>query len=354
MIDKKKFNSARFNNAKFNDAMKGRMKPGASKIPTDPGMTIHVKNPEVEEQMKAYAKKRTPENLNALVEKLRQSRLLVPANLNDKKQPMPCLIKSPEGDLFLPVYTSREQIPKEPKSEVVINMPYLAVNQLAAKKEGNTAGIVINPFSDNLVFKTPLIDKIEEAEKLRRAGVQKKTMQLTPEQYMCFERRQFEFGFLPKRFFEQKKEMLDALCDKKEAYIDELFEESYQQKRMYPYLPEDFSVMVMSISEELLVVRVDLPNRDMGVPSCWRVYFSWNSRTEKGRYFTIEKTDDRKRNLLGEIADDWKRIDRGEAPVEGAELQRVLDLIQGADEESKEAAVLSPESGPGEKEGDGV
>lgn len=41
---------------------------------------------------------------------------------------------------------------------------------------------------------------------------------------------------------------------------------------MYPYLPEDFSVMVMDLSDSLLIVRVDLPVRDMGVPSCFRVY----------------------------------------------------------------------------------
>lgn len=321
MMDKKK----------FNNAMKGRRGPTP---PADPNMTIHVKNPEVEALMKAYASEKTPENLNSLIERLRGARMLVPANLNDKKQPVPCLIKSPAEELFLPVYTCREQIPKEPKSAVVINMPYLAVNQIAAKADSNAAGIVINPFTDNLVFKAPLIAKIEEVEQMRKSGVQKKTMQLTPEQYMLFERKQFEFGFFPKRFFEQGRDMLDVLCERKEEYIDELFEEAYQQKRMYPYLPEDFSVMVMNISESLLVVRIDLPNKDMGVPSCWRVYLSWNHESGTGRYFTIEKTKERASNLLGEIAGDWKHIDYGEAPVEGAELQRVLDLIQTTGEES--------------------
>lgn len=318
MIDKKK----------FNNAMRGRGNPAAPKAPADPSLTIHVKNPGVEALMKAYAAEKTPENLNALIEKIRAARMLVPANLNDKKQPIPCLIKSPAGEMFLPVYTSREQIPKEPKSEVVINMPYLAVNQLAAKQKSSTAGIVINPFSDNLVFKAPLLEKIEEVEQMRRSGVTKKTMQLTPEQYVLFERRQFEFGFLPKRFFEQGSAMMKELCDKKEACIDELFEESYQQKRMYPYLPEDFSVMVMDIAEELLVARVDLPARDMGVPSCWRVYLAWNHKTDAGRYFTVEKTKDSALTLLGEIAGDWKHIEHGEAPAEGAQLQRVLDLIR--------------------------
>lgn len=327
MMDKKKFNNAM-------KGKKGRTLPKPPVPPTDPNMTIHVKNPEVEALMKAYAAEKTPENLNNLIERIRLSRMLVPANLNDKKQPVPCLIKSPANEMFLPVYTSREQIPKEPKSAAIINMPYLAINQMAAKAQSDATGIVINPFSDNLVFKAPLVAKIEEVEQLRKSGVQKKTMQLTPEQYVLFERKQFEFGFLPKRFFDQGREMLDKLCERKEEYIDELFEEAYQQKRMYPYLPEDFSVMVMNISEELTVVRVDLPNRDMGVPSCWRVYLSWNNRTETGRYFMIEKTKDSASNLLGEIAGDWKHVDYGEAPVEGAELQRVLDLIQGTGKES--------------------
>lgn len=339
MIDKKKFNNAMKGRKapkplpdpnQFNNVMKGRKMP---KPPSDPNLTIDVKNPEVEALMKAYAGEKTPENLNSLIERMRGARMLVPANLNEKKQPVPCLIKNPEGELYLPVYTCREQIPKEPKSAVVINMPYLAVNQIAAKADSNAAGIVINPFTDNLVFKSPLIAKIEEVEQMRASGVvQKKTMQLTPEQYMQFERKQFEFGFLPKRFFEQGKEMLDVLCERREEYIDELFEEAYQQKRMYPYLPEDFSVMVMSITEDLLVVRLDLPNKDMGVPSCWRVYLSWNNESGTGRYFTIEKTKERSANLLGEIAGDWKHIDYGTAPVEGAELQKVLALIQGTDE----------------------
>ena len=76
MIDKKK----------LNDAMKGKKTPTQ---PTDPNMTLEVQNPEVEELMKNYAQEKTPEHLNQLIEKLRLSRMLVPANLNDKKQPVP-------------------------------------------------------------------------------------------------------------------------------------------------------------------------------------------------------------------------------------------------------------------------
>lgn len=326
MIDKKKLTDA-LNGSKEQNQKAQEQKVQMPQMPSDPNLTLEVKNPEVEEWMKIYALEKTGDNLNQLIEKLRLSRLLVPAVLNDKKQPVPCLLKSSTEEMLFPVYTCKEQIPPEPKSPVLINMPFLAINQMVAKPETKAAGIVLNPFSNNLVFKMPLVQKIEEVEKRRQSGAQKKTMQLTPEQYMMFERKQFESGFLPKRFFEQGAQMMEELCEKKEEYIDQLFEEAYQQKRMYPYLPEDFSVMVMNISEELLLVRVDLPNKDMGVNACSRVYLAWNTVADKGRYFTIERTKEKGVQLLGEIGSDWKHIDHGQSPVEGAELQRVLDII---------------------------
>ena len=295
--------------------------------PTDPNMTLDVKNEDVEEKIAQYLEDKTGENLNTLIELIRTRRVLVPANVNEENKPVPCLISSPNNGMFLPIYTSKKEIPQEPKSVAIVNMPFLAVNNMVFQQGEKVAGIVINPFTQNLIFKSALVEKIEEVEKKRREGAQPKKMQLTPEQYMLFERKQFEFGFLPKRFFEQGKQMLDELCEKKEEYIDQFFEECYQQKRMYPYLPEDFSVMVMDM-DSALVVRVDLPTRDMGVPSCFRVYFSWEEAKNEGRYFTIERTPEPDKHLLGEFKKDWKHVDYGEAPAEGAELQKVLDIIR--------------------------
>lgn len=316
MIDKKK----------LQDAIKnGDQK---EKEPTDPNMTLDVKNEDVEAQIGRYLEEKTGENLNALIELMRTRRVLVPANLNEEQKPVPCLINSPKNGMYLPIYTSKKEIPQEPKSAAIINMPFLAANNLVFQQNEEVGGIVINPFTQNLIFKRALVEKIEEVEKKRKEQPQPKKMQLTPEQYMLFERKQFEFGFLPKRFFEQGRQMMDELCEKKEDYIDQFFEECYQQKRMYPYLPEDFSVMVMDLSDDLLIVRVDLPTRDMGVPSCFRVYFAWNNAAGDGRYFTIERTQEPGKHLLGEFQKDWKHVDYGEAPAEGAELQRVLAIIQ--------------------------
>lgn len=323
MIDKKK----------LSDAIKNS-KDNPQKPPVDPNLTLDVKNEKLEELVKQYTDEKNADNLNALIEELRKCRLLVPANINEEKKPVPCMLNSKDKGMYFPVYTALKQIPQSPRSEAIINMPYLAVNEMTAQQQENLGGVAINPFTDNLIFKMPLVLRIQEVEKKRRelakqgGEPKKKTLQLTPEQYLQFERRQFEFGFLPKRFFEQGQAFVDELCEKKEEYIDQLFEEAYQEKRRYPYLPEDFSVMVMNISEDLLIVRVDLPAQDMAAPSCLRIYLAWNEVAGSGRYLTIETVKDSKERKLGELTLDWKKVDHGVAPVEGAELQYVIDLLQ--------------------------
>ncbi len=323
MIDKKK----------LSDAIKNS-KDNPQKPPVDPNLTLDVKNEKLEELVKQYTDEKNADNLNALIEELRKCRLLVPANINEEKKPVPCMLNSKDKGMYFPVYTALKQIPQSPRSEAIINMPYLAVNEMTAQQQENLGGVAINPFTDNLIFKMPLVLRIQEVEKKRRelakqgGEPKKKTLQLTPEQYLQFERRQFEFGFLPKRFFEQGQAFMDELCEKKEGYIDQLFEEAYQEKRRYPYLPEDFSVMVMNIAEDLLIVRVDLPAQDMAAPSCLRIYLAWNEVAGSGRYLTIETVKDSKERKLGELTLDWKKVDHGVAPVEGAELQYVIDLLQ--------------------------
>ena len=76
--------------------------------------------------------------------------------------------------------------------------------------------------------------------------------------------------------------------------------------------------MIMDISEELLVIRVDFPEQNMTVPSCYRIYFTWNAKTKEGRYFPIETTKDREAKLLGEMNDTIQHVSYGVAPVESA------------------------------------
>lgn len=301
--------------------------------PIDQSMTVNVDNTELVKMVEIYLKDSTMEKLNDLLNCITKCRVLSPAVMNEKKQPTPCLIRNQSGDSYLPIYTNKEQIPDQVKGQGIVNMPYLMANRTALSQKENVKGIVIDPFTHNLIFKMELIERVEEVESNRVANGQK-TMKLTPEQYVQFERRQFEVVFLPGKLYAQGQEFVDTLSEQKETYIDQLYEESYHEKRMYPYIEEDFSVMVLNISSSLLVVRLDMPGRDMIPGLAFRVYITWNPDDEKAGYYRITQGRAKGEVLLDEITKELKLVSHGAAPAEGAELQHIIDLAEGTPDQT--------------------
>ena len=90
--------------------------------------------------------------------------------------------------------------------------------------------------------------------------------------------------------------------------------------------------MALDIAEDLTLIRVDLPERDMTPPLCYRLYLTFNPLTKRAGYYTIEMGKEKNTRMLGEFGGDGKHIDHGEAPVEGAELQKIMDLARGGGE----------------------
>ena len=127
-------------------------------------MTMEITNDRLEEAIKEYAADRTKENLTTVLNLLRPTKLFVPAMLQAPDRPIPCFLKNSNEEQFLVVYTSKAQIPEEPKSQAMLNMPFPACNNIVVKPELKLAGMVINPFSDNLVLKTELVQKLHEVD----------------------------------------------------------------------------------------------------------------------------------------------------------------------------------------------
>ena len=65
-------------------------------------------------------------------------------------------------------------------------------------------------------------------------------------------------------------------------------------------------------------------------PLCFRIYVTFNPQTKEAGYYTIEMGKEKNTRMLGELRADGTRADHGEAPVEGAELQKIMDLAKGA------------------------
>lgn len=291
----------------------------------DEKMTMEITNDRLEEAIKDYAADRTKEKLSVVLNLLRPTRLLVPAMLKAANQPTPCFLKNNNGEQFLVVYTSKAQIPEEPKSQAILAMPFPACNNIVVKPELNLAGMVINPFSDNLVLKTELVEKLHEADV--KAG-QMRQVKMTPEQFNVFVKKQVEFGVLPKRLHTEGEAFVELLCDEKETLVNQIFADTYKEAKLYPYTEDDFSVMALDIAEDLTLIRIDMPEKGMAPTLCYRVYITFDPITKKTGYYTIEMTTDKSVHQLGQILPDGKRADLGEAPVEGAELQKIMDLAR--------------------------
>lgn len=291
-------------------------------------MTIHVNNEELERLVQAHMENRNADTLNQLLNHLTRCRILIPAMKGaNSSKPLPCLLRAGNGENMLPIFTGFKHTEKAPKSQGIMNMPYLAANEMVVKSNGEISGIVINPFTDNLVFTKVLVQKIAEVEAMKKNGV--KQVKMTDAQYAVFERMQFEKSFLPKKFFADGKQFMRDLDERREAYLDVLFEESYQQKRMYPYLEEDFSLMVMTISEDLTVARIELPDRNLAPGVSLRAFLAWDDKKKEARYFTIDIGKENTSRVLAEVTGDCKVISHGRAPEDGGELQRVVDLVTG-------------------------
>lgn len=295
----------------------------------DNKITMEITNDKLEEAIKIYLTDRTKDNLTIVLNLLRPTKLLVPAMLKAPNQPVPCFLKNGNGETFLAVYTSKGQIPAEPKSQAILSMPFPACNDIVAKAEASLLGMVINPFSENLVLRKELVEKLHEAD---QKAMQAKQVKMTPEQFGVFVKKQVEFGILPKRLFAEKDSFVNQLCEEKEAFINQIFAETYKEEKLYPYSEADYSVMALDIAPDLTLIRVDFPESGIVPPLCYRVYITYDPIAGKAGYYTIEKMAEPGRRLLGGFAEDGSHVNYGEAPQEGAEIDRVMTLARSVDE----------------------
>ncbi len=291
----------------------------------DEKMIMEITNDKLEQAIKEYAAERTKEKLSAVLNLLRPTKLLVPAMLKAPNQPTPCFLKNSNEEQFLVVYTSKGQIPEEPKSQAILSMTFPVCNSIVVKPELKLTGMVINPFSDNLVLKTELVQKLHEADV---KASQMKKVKMTPEQFNVFVKKQVEFGILPKRLHTEGETFVKQLCDGKESFVNQIFADAYREAKLYPYTESDYSVMALDIAEDLTLIRIDLPEKGMVPTLCYRVYLTFDPITKKTGYYTIEMTKEKSVRRLGQILPDGKHEDLDEAPVEGAELQKVMDLAR--------------------------
>ncbi|MCR5271386.1 MAG: SseB family protein [Lachnospiraceae bacterium] len=267
----------------------------------------------------------------ALMEKAKEGAFKMPADV----RPAPCFLRNEEGVLYLPVYTHKTEVPKEPKFDVLMGLPFVACLAFATAGKTPPEGIVLNPFSDNLIIKRPLVERIKKQTDEQAARINEikknggKKIKVSRDQFEVMMVQRSEFHDIPKQLYDGGMEYMDKLCDERESLIFETVRTAFQDVKLCPYSENDFSVMPLNISPTLLLVRVDMPTPKLKGQWCHRIYLTINPESGEMHYYTIENGKEKKSHILGEITKDLVRVEHGEAPVEGAELQFIMDLAEG-------------------------
>lgn len=287
--------------------------------------TKQISNEKAEAAIIEYKAERTKENFSKVLNLLRPSQLFVPALINEDKKPLPLFLKNNEEEQFLAVFTSQKHASEELKRQAVMVMPFPVCNSLVANDKFNLKGMVINPYTDNLILKTELVKRLYEADITLAKQVNEKRAELTPAQYRQRIRSQVEYGILPGKLYTEGEAFVNRLCDEKEALIYQIFSDACIGGKGNPFSKSDFAVMAMTISSNLLLIRVDMPAKADGEPFCYRVYVTFHPETKESDYYVIEKNPKEEGRRLGRVGSDGKHEDIGEAPVEGVELQEIID-----------------------------
>jgi len=303
-----------------------------------------------EQLAKIYREDPVTDNLKALVHQLTKTMFIVPATVApdaDKEEvkrlaeegpasqaklleaarPFPCLLRNGDGQNFFPMYTSQKQIGEGQKFDLLITVTFATCRSMAENPNLKVEGIVLNPFTDNLILKKELLEALNKEDALRAAGA--KEIQVTPQQFKVMMRQRAEFHDLPFRVHKEGEAFIQELEDKQEVLVNEIFKNAYQKQELYPYGEADFAVMSLNLRADVLLVRIDLPAIKDKAQLCYRIYITMNPDTKAVRYFTIEQGKENDQKTIGEIDANGKHVDHGEAPVEGAEIQRVMDLLDG-------------------------
>ncbi len=238
----------------------------------------------------------------------------------DGVSPQPCLLENEQGDKLLAVFTSEREMQKNkeaPKFPITMRVAFEDCIKLIRKSD-EILGAVINPFTHNMVFRV-------EGNK---ASSQPQTVQVTVEQFHNLTRQRMEANYLPRTLFDKKEEAVMKLRDGRGEYLRLLYEDLYNTEIACPYAAEDFEVMSLNISDELLLMRISMPKLNLAERICPCVFVGWNGKAQKVWYYAVVMEKGRN-EVLHQLMEDGTSENLGRAPEEGSELTTIIDLIQG-------------------------
>ncbi len=304
-------------------------------------MQKELKNERLELAISLLMSDKKKENLEKVMEEMKTALLYVPSTISDemKAQMMqlqkagaptpqtkiaisPIFLRNQNGVNYLPIYTSKAHVPKEQKYPVMFALPFAECNHIALQAKDKISGIVINPFTDNLVLNVTAVPKHAPQ------NVPPQQRPASPEQKQMLLRKSVELGMIPQRLFKEKGKFVEELSAQKEEGLAKMFAAVYGANGATPYAPADFNMIVMDISDSLRLVDMEMPEQFCGEGCAKSIYIGWNPKTDAVKYYVIVKGNPQKKDTLVELLDGGKVNHLGDAPESGGEVFHMLKLCE--------------------------
>lgn len=282
---------------------------------------------EIEGLLEEYKKGMTPEQSKNLMAKMRDAHFFVPVTFPEDEtlaamqeevmrtgqpvrlpkdaRPIPLLIQNAKKEQFLAIYTSLAQLPKDKKHNGMIEMTFDACMNYAKNAKNPVVGVVVNPFSNNFVIRP----RVEQ--------------QVTPAQFHLLARKNVEYVLLPHSIYTKGKEYFDSIDSE---VLFQFFKDQYQNKLPIPYTEDDFEVMQLGISPQLDLIYMSMPAKKLEQGGCIRIFATWHKGAGRAGYYMIVRGEEKGERKFLYMNDTGKVTDLGEAPVESAEMQQVMDM----------------------------
>lgn len=301
-------------------------------------------NEVLEAAMKTFKADQTNENLVKIMTHLEKATVMQPAmipggvdqkemqkllekgkggaasvKLTGKMQPRPIILKNDKGEQFFAVFTGQPQIPGNQKYPAMLFLPFKECSKMAVREELKLTGVVLNPFTDNLVI-----------HKVALEMMNRKDVQISSEDKIARD-------VLSKRFYEDRQGFMDRIGSEKEAFAFACYREAWLKERgngtAFPYRQEDFGVIALNISDTLHMARIGLAKGGAVKGLCLSVFCCYNPRSGEGIYYLIIKGAPKQKNKLLTVDEQGVCAEIGEAPDEGSELYDLMGWVPWAEAE---------------------
>lgn len=306
------------------------------------GKAPELHNEELAAAIKAFKAEKTNENLTKVMMLLEKATVIQPAvlpkdlepqkmqdmiresqggktpvKLAAQTRPNPIVLKTDKGEQFFAVFTEKSQIPENQKYPAMMFLPFKECAKAAAKKEFGLSGVVVNPFTDNLMLRTPAPE-----------AVNRRAVQILPEDRIARDE-------LSRAFYQDKQGFMEKIGSEKENFVWNCYGEAYRKlsggKAALPYGKEDFNVITMNISDTLHIARIALAEGGAVKGVCLSAFCCYNPKTGESIYYLIQRGAAQQKNRLLTVDEQGNCSDIGEAPQEGSELYELIGKVPWAE-----------------------